>query len=103
MGSGQLSHFQHRRPQAAAGLLRHGERVSLAALAVEVTPTARPHSAAIPQVDDTTSPSLLALFLIVITVFSYLPTFSNGFVNYDDNEYVSDNSHIQPGLTVANV
>jgi len=77
--------------------------VSSSAIAVETTPTAPPHSAAIPQVDDTTSPWLLALFLIVITVFSYWPTFSNGFVNYDDNGYVSDNSHIQPGLTVANI
>ena len=77
--------------------------MSSSALAVETTPTAPPESAAIPQVDDTTSPWLLALLLIVITVFSYWPTFSNGFVNYDDSGYVTLNQHIQPGLTFANI
>ena len=78
--------------------------MSSSALALETTPdTTPPHSTAIKQVDDTTSPWLLAMLLVVLTVLSYWPTFSNGFVNFDDRGYVSNNRHIQPGLTVANI
>ena len=38
-----------------------------------------------------------------MTVLAYWPTFSNGFVNYDDNGYVTQNVHLQPGLTAANI
>ncbi len=55
------------------------------------------------QVDDTTSPWLLALLLVAITLFSYWPTFSNGFIGYDDDGYVTGNTHLQPGLTATNV
>jgi tetratricopeptide (TPR) repeat protein len=43
------------------------------------------------------------LLLAAITLFSYWPTFSNGFLNYDDNGYVTQNAHLQPGLTWANI
>jgi tetratricopeptide (TPR) repeat protein len=53
--------------------------------------------------DEGTSPWLLALFLVAATLFSYWPTFSNGFLNYDDNGYITQNSHLQPGLTAGNI
>ena len=53
--------------------------------------------------DDSTSPWLLALFLAAITLCAYWPTFSNSFINYDDPGYVTQNNHIQSGLTTANI
>ena len=61
-----------------------------------------PQSTSAPH-DDSTKPWLLALFLVAITVLSYWPTFSNGFVNYDDPGYVTQNRFLQPGLTLHNV
>ena len=46
---------------------------------------------------------LLALLLLAITVLAYWPIFSNGFINYDDNGYVTQNRHLQPGITAGNV
>jgi protein O-mannosyl-transferase len=76
--------------------------VSSSALAFE-TASDPPRELSTAQVDDTTSPWLLALLLVAITVFSYWPTFSNGFITYDDNGYVTENTHLQPGVTAANV
>ena len=61
-----------------------------------------PHPASAPH-DDSTSPWLVALFLVAITVLSYWPTFSNGFINYDDPGYVTQNHFLQPGLTLHNI
>jgi len=76
--------------------------VSLSALSVETVPAHQPRNVHPAQVEDTTSPWLLALFLVAITLLSYWPTFSNGFLNYDDNGYILQNIHVQPGLTAAN-
>ncbi len=76
--------------------------MSSSALSLE-TASDPPKELSAAHVDDTTSPWLLALLLVAITLFSYWPTFSNGFVNYDDNGYVTENTHLQPGLTAANV
>jgi protein O-mannosyl-transferase len=53
--------------------------------------------------DDSVSPWLIALFLFAITVLAYWPTFSNGFINYDDPGYVTQNRFLQPGLTLNNI
>jgi len=42
---------------------------------------------------------LFALLLIVLTIALYYPVRTHPFVNYDDNVYVSDNVHVQNGLT----
>ncbi len=39
------------------------------------------------------------LFLLVATVALYLPVHHHPFVNYDDDEYVTDNVHVKAGLT----
>ena len=44
-------------------------------------------------------PYLFALLLIVLTVGLYWPVRTHPFVNYDDDVYVTGNSHIQDGLT----
>src|SRR5260221_276004 len=44
-----------------------------------------------------------SLSLEANTISSYWPTFTNGFVNYDDKGYVGQNQHLQPGLTLANI
>ena len=45
----------------------------------------------------------LAFSLAVVTFLLYLPTLDFGFVNYDDNLYVTDNMRVQQGLTWHNV
>jgi tetratricopeptide (TPR) repeat protein len=44
-------------------------------------------------------PYIFALLLIVLTVGLYYPVRAHPFVNYDDDVYVTGNSHIQDGLT----
>lgn len=46
-------------------------------------------------------PWLIALGLLVLTFAAYWPIFSNGFVNYDDNGYVTQNHWVQTGLNSA--
>jgi protein O-mannosyl-transferase len=77
--------------------------VTSSAISVEAASANSPHDQVAAQIDDTTSPWLLALLLVALTLFAYWPTFSNGFVNYDDEGYVTQNSHLQPGLTRANI
>jgi len=49
------------------------------------------------------SPGVMSLLLAVVTLAVYLPVAWHGFVNYDDADYVSSNSHVQSGLKWANV
>ena len=42
-------------------------------------------------------------FLVVLSIAAYWPTFSNGFVNYDDPRYVTQNPLVAKGLAPANV
>ena len=42
---------------------------------------------------------LLGLLLIVLTVALYYPVRTHPYVNYDDTVYVTDNVHVQNGLT----
>jgi tetratricopeptide (TPR) repeat protein len=44
-----------------------------------------------------------ALLLAVITLLAYLPVLQNGFVNYDDPDYVTENPVVQNGLTFAGI
>jgi tetratricopeptide (TPR) repeat protein len=48
-------------------------------------------------------PGFLSILLIISTVLVYLPLVGNGFVNYDDPDYVTSNSHVQGGLTWTNI
>jgi tetratricopeptide (TPR) repeat protein len=49
------------------------------------------------------SPWWIAAALIVLTSIAYWPTFSNGFVNYDDDGYVTQNHFVQKGLTLPGI
>jgi len=71
--------------------------VSSSALFAETVPANQPLNIKTAQVEDSTSPWLL------VTLLSYWPTFSNGFLNYDDNGYIVQNIHLQPDLTAANI
>ncbi len=44
-------------------------------------------------------PRFLALLLALATVAVYLPALHNGFVNFDDDDYVTANHQVQAGLT----
>ena len=44
-------------------------------------------------------PRLIGLLLALITLLVYLPVAHDGFVNYDDQDYVTENSVVQKGLT----
>jgi protein O-mannosyl-transferase len=46
---------------------------------------------------------LLALLLILATLILYGPSLHNGFVNYDDPDYVLRNSHVRQGLSWSNI
>jgi protein O-mannosyl-transferase len=46
---------------------------------------------------------LLATLLVLATLVLYLPALHNGFVNYDDPDYVLANSHIRQGLSWSNI
>jgi len=50
-----------------------------------------------------TSPWHVAACLALFTLVAYWPTFSNGFLNYDDNGYVTQNHFILQGLSFGNV
>jgi len=41
----------------------------------------------------------ISLFLVTVTFLAYWPVLDNGFVNFDDGRYVTENTHIQNGLT----
>jgi tetratricopeptide (TPR) repeat protein len=44
---------------------------------------------------------VIALLLVLATFLVFLPATNNGFVNYDDNDYVTENAVVQEGLTAA--
>ena len=41
---------------------------------------------------------VLSLLLVVVTLALYNPVSHNGFVNFDDDRYVTDNSHVRAGI-----
>jgi Tfp pilus assembly protein PilF len=43
--------------------------------------------------------AVLCLLLALLTLTFYNPIVHNGFVNYDDNGYITDNPHVRAGLT----
>lgn len=46
---------------------------------------------------------LLAVGLVVATLFAFWPILSNGFINYDDPIYVTDNTLVQSGLSMDGI
>ncbi len=46
---------------------------------------------------------LAALGLFAVTLWTFFPAIENGFVGYDDPELVTENGHVQAGLTWDNV
>ena len=44
-------------------------------------------------------PRLVALLLALTTLLVYLPVTRNGFLDYDDDDYVTNNRVVQNGLT----
>ena len=42
-------------------------------------------------------PRLVALLLALVTLLVYLPVWRHDFVNYDDNDYVTQNRVVQQG------
>jgi Flp pilus assembly protein TadD len=47
--------------------------------------------------------SLIVIFLIVATFIAYARILGNGFVNFDDGQYITKNNHIQAGLNSATI
>jgi hypothetical protein len=46
---------------------------------------------------------LLAILLAAGTMALYAPAMQNGFVNFDDPDYVTRNAHVLQGVTWANL
>ena len=42
---------------------------------------------------------ILALSLVLLTVLAYLPIRNNAFINFDDNHYITENTHVRAGLS----
>ena len=66
-------------------------------------PAPPPSESATPSQEKEISPWLVAATLAALTFLAYWPIFSNGFVNYDDDGYVTQNHAVQQGLSFANV
>jgi tetratricopeptide (TPR) repeat protein len=49
------------------------------------------------------SPAIISFLLALATLIVFLPVSANDFVNYDDPDYVTSNSHVQGGLSWSNV
>lgn len=47
--------------------------------------------------------ALLCLLLMAAVLLAYLPVLHNGFLNYDDDAYITHNPHVKAGLTWATV
>jgi len=45
---------------------------------------------------------LMALLLVLVTIALYWPATGHDFLNYDDDVYVVDNTHVTSGLTLEN-
>ena len=43
---------------------------------------------------------LISLFLFLMTFAVYLQVYQYDFINYDDNDYITSNSHVQDGITL---
>jgi tetratricopeptide (TPR) repeat protein len=56
-----------------------------------------------PLASDRRSIVLLAVALTIFSFVLYLPALQNGFVNYDDPDYVTHNAHVLRGLSWDNV
>jgi Tfp pilus assembly protein PilF len=48
-------------------------------------------------------PRLIALLLAFTTLLVYLPVTHSGFINYDDDDYVTNNQVVKDGLTFAGI
>ena len=46
---------------------------------------------------------MVCLFIVISTFSVYWQIHNYDFVNYDDDKYISDNPHVQAGLTLKNV
>src|ERR1041385_3558503 len=46
---------------------------------------------------------LISIALFGLTFLVFLPATRNEFVNFDDTVYVTENPHVQSGLTLANL
>jgi tetratricopeptide (TPR) repeat protein len=47
--------------------------------------------------------TVVCLVLALVTLLVYLPLLHNGFVNYDDPDYIINNSHVKAGLTWSGI
>ncbi len=47
--------------------------------------------------------TILALALVLLTIAVYYPVGRNGFINFDDNHYITSNSHVASGLSWSTV
>jgi hypothetical protein len=47
--------------------------------------------------------TIIGASLVAVTALVYSASLENGFVNFDDDKYVFANSHVQQGLSLANV
>ena len=66
-------------------------------------PRSSPHSVSPSARVDRRPYYLTNLFLILITLAVFGQVVTHGFVDFDDDLYVTDNRHVQAGLTAGNL
>jgi protein O-mannosyl-transferase len=64
---------------------------------------AEPMASRSPWWERITRPGILCIVLAVTTLAVFLPVVRHGYVNYDDSDYVTANTHVQSGLKWQNV
>src|SRR5882762_2671643 len=55
------------------------------------------------RIKNATRTVFICALLAILTCAAFWPVLGNGFVNYDDPEYVTENPHVQTGLTARNI
>jgi tetratricopeptide (TPR) repeat protein len=61
------------------------------------------HDFCMPQLRNLERPWLISAMLALAVLAAYLPAVYLGFVDFDDNFYVTENRHVQQGLTWASI
>jgi len=87
--------------------MRTEDAMTLTDINLDVAPEKEGETEERPSRDEVfRSPVCLVAVMVVLataTIASYWPVRDNGFINFDDNKYITENPHVTDGLTPSNV
>ena len=73
--------------------------MSASATGIAIEPAAVSQSPARSLISREKQSAVLCLVLALLTLAFYNPIVHNGFTNFDDNVYITQNDHVRSGLT----